>query len=137
MAGFEVKGMKAVMDQFSKLDQKFEPAIKKAVKEGAKLLAEKLQENAPVGETGSLQKSIKPGPVQYNAGDGYFVEVIPEGNHPDTGEPLAKIGNILEYGRSYGETKKAGLAWFEPTVINNEAAVNEKIAAVFKRETEG
>ena len=135
--GFEIKGVRAAMDQFIALGQKAEPAIQKAVKEGAKLLAEKLQENAPVGATGSLQRSIKPGPVQYNAGDGYYAEVKPVGNHPKTGEPLAKIGNVLEYGRSYGETKKAGLAWFEPTVINNEAAVNEKIAAVFKRETEG
>ena len=53
----------------------------------------------------------------------------PVGNHPATGEPLAKIGNILEYGRSYGRTQKAPLGWFHPTV---QAAEGEALEAMQK-----
>ena len=84
-------------------------------------------------ETGALRDSIKPGPVKYSAADGYYCEVKPVGNHPSTGEPLAKIGNVLEYGRSYGATKKAGLGWFHPTVKAAEGEVLAKIQAEFEK----
>ena len=124
--GFEVKGMEATIAQFQRAALASEDAVKRAVKAGGKIVANKLQEKAPM-DTGALRESIKPGPVKYNAADGYFCEVKPVGNHPETGEPLAKIGNILEYGRSYGATKKDALGWFHPTV---QAAEGEAIAAM-------
>mgnify|MGYP002540480725 CR=1 FL=1 len=125
--GFEVKGMEATIAKFQRAAIGSEDAIKRAVKAGGKLVAEKLQEKAPVGETKALHDSIKPGPVKHSTADGYYCEVKPVGNHPKTGEPLAKIGNVLEYGRSYGKTKKAGLGWFHPTV---KAAEGEALAAM-------
>ena len=71
--------------------------------------------------------------VKYSAADGYYCEVKPVGNHSGTGEPLAKIGNVLEYGRSYGATKKAGLGWFHPTVKAAEGEVLAKIQAEFEK----
>ena len=84
-------------------------------------------------DMGELRDSIKPGPVKYSAADGYYCEVKPVGNHTGTGEPLAKIGNVLEYGRSYGTTKKAGLGWFHPTVKAAEGEVLAKIQAEFEK----
>ena len=136
MSSFDVKGMQATMLQFENLGKRVEPAIKKAVKAGGKLLAEKLQEKAPV-RNGYLEKSIKASAVKFDSGDGYSCEVKPEGNHPKTGQSLAKIGNVLEYGRSYGAKSKAPLMWFKPTVIMEEDAVMAEIGRVFKQETEG
>ena len=129
---FEVKGMEATIAQFKRLAAGSEDAAKRAVKAGAKIVAERLKEKAPV-DTTALQESIKPGPVKYSAADGYYCEVKPVGNHPDTGEPLAKVGNILEYGRSYGEKKKAGLGWFHPTVKAAEAETLNAIKAEFEK----
>ena len=106
--------------------------MRSAEQAGAKVLAQRLQEKAPV-DMGELRDSIKPGPVKYSAADGYYCEVKPVGNHSGTGEPLAKIGNVLEYGRSYGATKKAGLGWFHPTVKAAEGEVLAKIQAEFEK----
>lgn len=121
-AGFEVKGMDATIALFTRAAACSEDAVKQAVKAGGKLVAEKLREKAPV-DTGALQRSVKPGPVKYSAAEGYYCEVKPTGNHPKTGEPLAKVGNILEYGRS----NMAPRAWFHPTV---EAAQGEAMQAM-------
>lgn len=124
--GFEVKGMEATIARFERAAAQSEGAVKAAVKAGAQLVAERLKAAAPV-DTGALAKSIKPEAVKYSAVNGYNSKVKPTGNHPATGEPLAKIGNILEYGRSYGRTQKAPLGWFHPTVA---AAEGEAIAAM-------
>ena len=121
---FEVKGVEATIAKFQRAAAISEAAVKSAVKAGGKVIAEALKEKAPVN-TGALRDSIKPGTVKYNAADGYSCEVKPVGNHPDTGEPLAKIGNVLEYGRSYGDKQKPGLGWFHPTVRANEGKALE------------
>ena len=126
--GFEVKGMEATIAKFQRAATASDGAIKRAVKAGGKIVAEKLKDKAPV-DTGALRDSIKPSAIKYNAADGYYCEVKPVGNHPATGEPLAKIGNILEYGRSYGRTQKAPLGWFHPTV---RAAEGEALEAMQK-----
>lgn len=129
---FEIRGMEAAIAQFAQLAAGSEETAKRAVKAGAVALAERLREQAPV-DTGALRDSIKPGPIKYSAADGYYCEVKPVGNHPATGEPLAKIGNVLEYGRSYGATKKAGLGWFHPTVKTAEGEITAVMQAEFER----
>lgn len=122
MAGFEVKGMEATITKFQRAATASEDAVKQAVKAGGKLVADRLQDKSPV-RTGALRESIKAGPVKYNAADGYFCEVKPIGNHPETGESLAKIGNILEYGRSNMQPNP----WFHPTV---KAAEDDVVQAM-------
>lgn len=109
--GFEISGMDLVIKKFNTMEKATDATCKQAVKAGAQYVANCLQEEAP-RDTGALQKSIKVGRVRYSAADGFYCEVKPHGNHPETGEPLAKIGNILEYGRS----DLIALAWFHPTV---------------------
>lgn len=136
MAAFEVKGMEATIAKFQRAAMASEDAVKQAVKAGGKLVASRLQDKAPV-RTGALHDSIKAGPVKYSAAEGYFCEVKPVGNHPESGEPLAKIGNVLEYGRSYGDTKKAPLGWFHPTVKAAEVEVLAAMQAALKKRTGG
>ena len=100
MPRMEIRGMDAAIREMEQLSQRSQAAAQMAVQEAAKLLAQRLSAAAPV-DTGALRSSIKPGPVTYDAASGYSCQVKPVGNHPATGEPLAKIGNILEYGRSY------------------------------------
>ena len=121
MPRMEIRGMDAAIREMEQLSQRSQAAAQMAVQEAAKLLAQRLSAAAPV-DTGALRSSIKPEPV---------------GNHPATGEPLAKIGNILEYGRSYGRTKKAGLGWFHPTVAAAEPELLAKMQQVFDRESGG
>lgn len=125
--------MQAVIDGIKRREAGTEERIKRAVKAGGKVLAERLSAKAPVDE-GELRDSIKAGPVQYTAGDGFSCEVKPIGKHSKTGEPLAKIGNILEYGRSYGEKDKPGLAWFHPTVKAAEGDVASAMRAEFAKD---
>ncbi len=134
--GFEVKGMEATIAKFQRAAMSSEDAVKRAVKAGGKVIAAKLKETAPV-DTGALAESIKPGPVKYSATDGYYCIVTPVGNHPVTGEPLAKIGNVLEYGRSYGDTQKAGLGWFHPTVKAAEGEATQAMQRELDKLTKG
>lgn len=136
MPRMEIRGMDAAIREMEQLSQRSQTAAQMAVQEAAKLLAQRLSAAAPV-DTGALRSSIKPGPVTYDAASGYSCQVKPVGNHPATGEPLAKIGNILEYGRSYGRTKKAGLGWFHPTVAASEAELLAKMQQIFERESGG
>lgn len=131
MAMVTFSGIDGELAKLQRISQSTDEALKKAVKAGGDLLAEKLREAAPV-RTGGLQKSIKAGKVEYSAGDGYTTEVKPTGNDP-RGESYARIGNVLEYGR--GKTLTAR-PWFNPTVLQAESAVKAKMAEVFKSETE-
>ena len=55
---FEIRGMEATIAQFKQLAAGSEEAAKRAVKAGAKVLAQRLQEKAPV-DMGELRDSIK------------------------------------------------------------------------------
>ena len=130
MAMVTFSGIDGELARLQRISKSTDEALKKAVKAGGDLLAEKLREAAPV-RTGGLQKSIKAGKVAYSAGDGYTTEVKPTGNNP-RGESYARIGNVLEYGRSNMRARP----WFNPTVAQSESAVKAKMAEVFRAETE-
>ena len=78
-------------------------------------------------DIGALAASIKAGAVKYSAADGYYCEVAPTGTNAE-GENLAKIGNILEYGRSNMPARP----WFAPTVDSAAEEVNSAIRETFQ-----
>lgn len=130
MGTFTSGGIAAELARFDKLAKGTDAACQKAVKAGGKLLAERLAAAAPV-DTGALAASIKAGAVDYNAADGYHCEVKPVGeNH---GESLAKIGNILEYGRSNMPARP----WFNPTVEQATGEVTQAMQAAFDQAQKG
>lgn len=117
MGTFDTGGIAAELAKFDGLRQGTEAACERAVQAGGRTLAERLKEAAPVYKgfrtdltPGALRDSIRAGKVKYSAADGYHCEVGPTGS--DHGEPLAKIGNILEYGRSNMDPQP----WFNTTV---------------------
>lgn len=132
MATFSTGGIAAEMERFRKLALSSEDACKAAVKAGGKVLAKRLSEAAP-RDTGELSRSIKAGTVEYSVADGYHCEVAPVGNHSKTGEPLAKIGNILEYGRSNMPARP----WFNPTVAASEGEVRDAMRTAADKRTGG
>jgi hypothetical protein len=88
-------------------------------------------------------------PVKYTAADGFTSEVGPQGKNPKTGEPYAKIGNILEYGRSenakrrrYKSNQQKGKTsdmdsrgWFNKALKAAEAEVIAAMQEVIDSET--
>ena len=129
---FTSGGIAAEMAKFDRLAKGTDAACQSAVKAGGTVLAKALSDAAPV-KTGALARSIKAGSVKYSAGDGYTCEVAPKGNHPDTGEPLAKVGNILEYGRSNMPARP----WFSPTIAKAEPEVVAAMSAELKKQQGG
>lgn len=130
MATFSTGGIAAELQRFDKLAKGTDEACRKAVEAGGKLLAQRLGEAAPV-DTGALASSIKAGSVSYDAGDGWHCQVTPKGeNH---GENLAKIGNILEYGRSDMPARP----WFNPTVDKASGEVKEAMQHAFDQAQKG
>ena len=124
MASFSCTGISEIAVRFDKLAQGTEKACQQSVKAGADVLKEALSAAAPV-DTGALAASIKASSVKYDAGDGWNSEVKPVGeNH---GESLAKIGNILEYGRS----NMAPRPWFIPTIESAKGEVENAMKAAF------
>lgn len=137
----QISGMEAVIAAFKRREAGADAAAQKAVKAGGQLLAQKIAADAPVYHgppkssvtPGALRDSIKAGTVQYSATDGYYVEVKPVGNMPGSEEPLAKIGNIVEYGRSNADAQP----FFHPAVEKSDAEVQQVIGKTFQREMEG
>ena len=123
MAAFTTVGIAAEMQKIDKTAKNVERACTAAVKAGGKLLAEKLAENAPK-RTGGLAESVKAGAVKY------YCKVAPDGKNAQ-GESYAKIGNILEYGRS----NMAARPWFNPTMEQSESEVTQAMQAAFQKET--
>ena len=132
MGAFAAGGIAAEMTKFERLARGSEASCKKAVKAGGQLLADTpavqtaASAAAPV-RTGALAASIKAGAVKYSAADGYYCEVAPTGTNAE-GENLAKIGNILEYGRSNMPARP----WFVPTVDSAVEEVNSAIRDAFQ-----
>ena len=132
MGTFSCSGIGAELEKFDLKRRGADEAISKAVKAGGQVLAKELQEAAPV-RSGGLKRSIKATKVEYNAADGYHCNVGPQGKD-EHGVPYAKIGNILEYGRSAQKrepgrdvTAMPKKAWFVPTV---NSAENEVVQAM-------
>jgi HK97 gp10 family phage protein len=130
MGAFTTGGIAAELEKFDGLIKGTDEACMMAVKAGGDVLARRLKEAAPVYtgsrrdiKPGALRNSIKAGKPDYNAADGYHSKVEPVGK--DHGEPLAKIGNILEYGRS----NMSPQPWFNPTI---EHAADEVVEAMQK-----
>lgn len=127
--GFTTGGIAAEIAKFDRLASGIGPACENAVKAGGKVLAEALRDAAPE-DTGALKKSIKASKVAFSAADGHYSEVGPgKAKHPKTGESLAKIGNILEYGRSNMKPRP----WFNPAVKRAEPAVLAAMQAEIKK----
>ena len=137
MGTFTCSGIGAELQKFDLKRKGADKAIEAAVKAGGKVLAKRLQNAAPE-RTGGLKRSIKAGKVEYNAADGFHCNVGPTGKN-EHGEPYAKIGNIIEYGRSaqardpgrdISEMKRK--AWFVPTVGNAENEVVNAMRQAFE-----
>lgn len=143
MGTFGTTGIAAELEKFDLKRKGADEAVQKAVQAGGKALAKRLQEAAPelkghrAGITpGALKKSIKAGKVTYSAVDGYHTDVGPVGK--DHGEALAKIGNILEYGRSAQSrdpgrdiTAMPAKPWFNTTVGKAEGEVVNAMRKAF------
>ena len=136
MGTFNTGGIAAELERFNGLMKGTDEACMKAVKAGGKVLAKRLQNAAPE-RTGGLKKSIKAGKVEYSAADGFHCDVGPVGKN-ERGEPYAKIGNILEYGRS-AQARDPGRdinemrakAWFNPAVASAENEVKNAMKQAF------
>lgn len=132
MGSFTTEGITMELERFRKLSDGTQEACEAAVNAGGKVLVQRLKEAAPVHtggrkgvKPGALRDSIKAGKVAYNAADGFYSDVGPTGK--DHGEPLAKIGNILEYGRSNMDARP----WFEPTKERSAEEVRTAMQKAF------
>ena len=132
MGTFTTGGIAAELEKFDGLIKGTDEACMKAVKAGGDVLAARLKEAAPVYtgsrrdvKPGALRDSIRAGKPDYNAADGFHSKVEPVGK--DHGEPLAKIGNILEYGRS----DMSPQPWFNPTIARASDEVVEAMQKTF------
>ena len=133
MGTFDFGGISAELEKFDGLARGTEEACGRAVEAGGKALARKLKDAAPVYagtrrdiKPGALKRSVKAGKVKYSAADGYHCDVGPVGT--DHGESLAKIGNILEYGRSNMEPRP----WFAGTVADAADEVTQVMQRTFE-----
>ena len=136
MGSFTTGGVSVQIEALKRLEKRADEVCEKAVKAGAEVLVERLKEAAPVhGGTrsdvkpGTLKKSIKAGKVTWSATEGYSCDVGPKGADQH-GQNLAKIGNVLEYGRSNMPARP----WFVPTVKAAEAEVLRAMQRVLDEE---
>lgn len=125
---FEVSGMEAEIAKFERKGAATEEACRRAVKAGAAHVVEALRDSVPKLEH-HVEKGIRAQLVKYDAANGYYSDVGPDGDDPVTGEPLAKIGNILEYGRSNMDAQP----WFYQTLQREEKAVIAVMDAEFSK----
>lgn len=134
MASFSTGGISVQIEMLKKLENRADDVCKAAVKAGADVLVRRLKEAAPVHQgnrkdvkPGQLRDSIKAGKVEWSATDGYSCDVGPKGDDIH-GQSLAKIGNVLEYGRSNMPARP----WFVPTVKAAEPEVKAAMQKVIE-----
>ena len=124
MASVDFNGIDAQLQRMSRLGQNITPAAKKATKAGAQVIVAALKDAAP-RKTGGLAESVQAGTPKAAEGGGYTSEILPVGDSP-TGEPYAKVGNILEYGWSDGTRH---YPWFYNTVAAADSDAKDAAAA--------
>jgi hypothetical protein len=129
MASLDFNGLDAQMQRLSRLGKSIEPAAKKGIKAGAKVIVAALKEAAP-RETGGLAESVKAKAPKAVPTGGWSSKILPDGESP-SGEPYAKIGNILEYGWSDGSRH---YPWFYGTVAAAEGDAKAACAAAAQAE---
>jgi hypothetical protein len=129
MAGVDFNGIDAQLQRMSRLGMNIEPAAKKGVKAGAQVIVAALKEAAP-RKTGGLAESVKAQTPKAAEGGGFSSKILPDGESP-SGEPYAKIGNILEYGWSDGSRH---YPWFYGTVAAAEGDAKAACAAAAQAE---
>lgn len=135
MGRWKAIGLDVELGKFTKAAAACPDACKKAVEAGAYLLVNTLKDAAPVlkepraGVTeGALRDSIKASKPKADSSGAVYSEVKPEGT--DHGQDLAKIGNILEYGRS----NMAAQPWFHKTIKAADPDVKDVVRTVFELE---
>lgn len=135
MGTFGTTGIAAELEKFEALKKGTAEACEKAVEAGAKVLVRKLKANAPVYKgrrrdvrPGALRDSIKAGKVKYWYTEGYYCEVGPVGK--DHGQDLARIGNILEYGRHGRQQQSDERQKYEEAQKHGEKKRKKKIVDV-------
>lgn len=97
MAKIKFDGLEAYQDRLLELEHRTTGICKQAVYEGAKIVADTLTENCPVGE-GDLQKSI--GLSTMRNEDGFIYTVLGFAGYDKKGNPNVVKARVLENGRS-------------------------------------
>ena len=127
VARVTTKGIDHIARKLAQMGKNVEPACEKAVYEGGKLLAEKLQEACPV-RTGTLRKSIKAEKAKVDFGKGIYSLVHPTGEQH--GERNGMIAFVTEYGRSNMPPRP----WWFPTIAASGQEVSALVKETFMKE---
>ncbi|AND39545.1 HK97-gp10 family putative phage morphogenesis protein [Cytobacillus oceanisediminis] len=113
-------GMDQLLRQIEQMGNKVEGEVeKKALKEGAEHLRNKMEENAPRGKTGNLASEIVVGDIENGS-----VEI--------GGDQQGKAfyGHFQEFGTS----RQKAQPFMAPTLENESQTTQDKMATVIKRE---
>lgn len=126
------------MDRISKLSDKVDKAIPKALEEGGKIAASKMHSNLasvigkntkrPSKSTGKLLSSLGLSPAKRNDAGNYDIKVGFSEGRP--GKSNAMLANILEYGKS-GQPPKPFL---KPTKTSVRQPCIDRMKAVLEQE---
>jgi HK97 gp10 family phage protein len=138
MAKVSIQLPRAFMDQLTKIAEKTDTAIPKALEAGGKVVFEKMQANlrSAIGRdtkvksrsTGKLLSALGVSPVKVNDGGNYDVKVGFAEGRGDANN--AMLANLLEYGKS-GQPPKPFL---KQTKSSSRGPCIEAMQSVLKEE---
>lgn len=135
MARMEFEGMDALAGQMQRMGQLAGPVAEEMVNAGVQVIQDEWKLSAATHghvRTGAMVASIRPGKLKGLGGSAIFRDVYPQGKD-GKGVRNAEKAYILQYGRSYGRTKKPGDWWVEEAEKNAEPAVMETIREIWQR----
>ena len=126
MARVNTLGLNEQLQGLNMLEGKIRPKIEQLLEEGAKITAESTKTAAEahgLRRTGQMIDSISSGNERIDS-DSASIEVWPKGSRRPKGRN-AEVGFIQHYGRSYGQTHRAGTGFFDEGFSASEDQVQQ------------
>lgn len=126
MARVNTLGLEEQLRNLNILDGKIRPAIEQLLRDGAEITARATKEAGDahgLRRTGQMLDHIDSGNERIDS-DSASIEVWPKGSRRPKGRN-AEVGFIQHYGRSYGQTRRAGTGFFDEGFSASEDQVQD------------
>lgn len=125
MATIDCSGFDELIKQLNAEHKDVDERCKKALKAAGKIAVREMQDCVPV-RSGLLKSSIKAkAPKKDSDSGGWTMDVYPDGTRAD-GQDFAKIGSVLEHGRSNMKPRP----WMKPAMERAKGDIENTIREV-------
>lgn len=123
-------------NDFDRIAMRAPDTLKKMIEAGAQVYEEQTRRQCAryqIHDTGALEESIKRGPIQ-RRGDGYRVEVWPQGRRTDERHPNGERNETIAFVIEYGKRSMTARPFMAAAAAAAEPAAAEAMQRILEAE---